>query len=108
MEKTKELRLKELHSFFRNDWRAISFKGSKAQKKSALKEYNKLLVEYNSELKAKKEAKIAALQQTIKSCKWSLENEFTRFWWERLPINAYDDCIKRLQEAEEELARLTA
>lgn len=108
MENTKELRLKELYSFFRNDWRAIPFKGSKAQKKNALKEYNKLLVEYNSELKAKKEAKIAALQQTIESCKWSLENNFKGFWWEILPSDAHDKCIKRLENAEEELARLTA
>lgn len=102
----KEERLKVLYSYFRGDWRAIPFKGSKAQKKNALKEYKKLLEEKSSEKRAQKEAKIAALQQTIKSCKWSLENNFTKFWWEVMPLNAYDECVKRLQEAEAELAAL--
>ena len=108
MEDLRLSRLKELHSYFRDDWRAIPFKGSKAQKKNALKEYNKLLTEYNSELKAKREAKIVSLQQTIRACEWSLEHDFVKFWWEVLPLNAYDKCIERLREAKEELARLTA
>lgn len=106
MDQNKKERLAVLHSYFRGDWRAVPFKGSKAQKKNALKEYRKLLAERASEQEALKKAKIASLQQTIKACKWSLEHDFTKFWWEILPLDAHEKCIKRLQAAEAELASL--
>lgn len=106
MDGIKLSRLKELHSFFRGDWRATSFKGSKAQKKNALKEYTKLLDEYNSEKRAQREQKIAALQHKIQSLTWSLENDFGKFWWEVLPLGELDRTRKELREAEEQLAAL--
>lgn len=107
MDNIKVQRLKELHAFFRNDWKVIPFKGSKAQRKNALKEYNKLLAEQAAERAAKKAAKIKQLEEIIQGCKYSLEHDFTKFWWEVLPLNAHTQCIQRLQQAEEELAELT-
>ena len=104
MNSIKFTRMKELESFFGKRWDLQPFKGSKAQRKNALKEYNKLVEEWDAELAAKREAKIAGLRQTIQDCKWSLEYDFSKpFWWEVLPMDSYDRCVQRLHKAEEEL-----
>jgi len=105
-----ELReLKVLYEVF-DSWQAQmgikTFKGSKAQRKNALKRYNLLKKQRKEELAAAKAAKKAKLEEQLRAAEYSLENDFTKFWWEVLPANALDQCIQRIADLKKELASL--
>lgn len=75
-------RLGELYSYFRKDYMAIPFKGSKVQKKNALKEYAKLLAEYHKQEDAKWHKHLQQLLWKLKCWDTAMDIISTRFWWE--------------------------
>lgn len=101
-----EGRLGKLHSYFRNDYFAIPFKGSAKQKKSALKEYNKLLAQY---VRQERIVHLANLKELL--YKLQLEdaaNKITsvKFWWEITPKSAVDDMYESAKLAVKTVSRL--
>ena len=104
----------ELDSFFEGNWRTEKpFKGSSAQRKNALKEYQKMLKErevlrlQKEEQKQKeKEALKEKLQKDLSAAEWSLEHSFRGFWWEVMPYDAYDKCLARIAALKKQIEAL--
>lgn len=105
----------ELGAFFGGNWRTEKpFKGSSAQKKNALKEYYRMLEERRvlrlqkeKQEQEEKEALKEKLQKDLIAAEWSLEHSFRGFWWEVLPMDAYDKCLERIRTLKKQIEALS-
>ena len=82
------------------------FRGSKAQRKNAEKELQKLHAEADAEREAKKAARIQSLKEDIECLQFRLDNDYNGFWRELNYLPEPSEVFKELQEAKKELAEL--
>ena len=82
------------------------FRGSKAQRKNAEKELQKLHAEADAEKAAKKAARVRSLEDDIRAFEFILNNDYEGCWWEIPGLPAPYKVHRTLEELKKELAEL--
>ena len=104
MEDNKLMRLKELHQIFGVPF-PERFKGSKAQRKNAMKEYDKLLAEWKAEKALQWKAYMEKLLKELLYLEKAVEITSTRFWWELHSQEFIDDLRDTAEKARLNVSR---